>query len=121
MARWMKALAVALAAVVGLVPAFAQVGYAQALLSPSVVLPVGDELEEEDLLEAEGEFWKLLEWVVALGAAALYGIGYTIYDAFFDGEPGIQHTKQIIGGTMGVYCGAFLLTSWLGTIKILIQ
>ena len=56
MARWMQSLAVALAAVVGLVPAFAQLSYAQTTPAPQAVvtLPRGDELSDEDLLGVEG-------------------------------------------------------------------
>jgi len=50
MPRWMKALAVAVAAVVGLVPAFAQVSYAQA-----VPIPAGEELDDAELATVEGE------------------------------------------------------------------
>ncbi|MGD9840234.1 MAG: hypothetical protein AB7U87_00770 [Candidatus Bipolaricaulis sp.] len=53
----MKAFAMALAAVVGLVPAFAQLSYAQALPSSPVVLPVGDELEDTTLAGVDGEAW----------------------------------------------------------------
>jgi hypothetical protein len=51
----MKVVAVALAAVVGLVPVFTQVSYAQALPEPVSVLPLGEELPDSGLLDAEGE------------------------------------------------------------------
>jgi len=57
MAKWMTALAVAVAAVVGVVPAFAQVSVAQAIPEPVPVLPLGEELPDEELLEVEGECW----------------------------------------------------------------
>jgi len=109
----MKVVAVALAAVVGLVPVFAQLGYAQVLSSPSVVLPVGDELEEEDLLDVEGEFW---HWIVAAALGLAHAISWTIYDAFFDGERGFQHTNRIVGGSLLVYGGTFILGSQLSTL-----
>ena len=49
MSRWMQMVAVALAAVVGLVPAFAQLGYAQAVPESGLVTPVGEELLDEEL------------------------------------------------------------------------
>jgi len=114
----MQVVAVALAAVVGLVPAFAQLSYAQALPSSSVVLPVGDELEEEDLLDAEGEFW---HWIVAVGLGVAWAIVWTIYDAFFDGEPGFQHTREIVGYSMLIYGGAFVLGGHISTLITILQ
>ncbi|MBC7220012.1 hypothetical protein H5T55_00760 [Candidatus Bipolaricaulota bacterium] len=108
----MQVLAVALAAVVGLVPVFAPLGYAQVLPSPSVVLPVGDELEEEDLLDAEGEFW---HWIVAGCLGLAHAIAWTIYDAFFDGEPGFQHTRMMVGGSLLLYAGTFALGAQIST------
>ena len=49
MARWMKAFAMALAAVVGLVPAFAQVPADRAASRPRQVLPAGEELLDTQL------------------------------------------------------------------------
>lgn len=54
MARWMKILAVALATVVGVVPAFAQLSYAQASSKPISALPLGEELSDSELALAEG-------------------------------------------------------------------
>lgn len=118
MFRWMKVAAVALAAVVGLVPAFAQLSYAQTVSSSLVVLPVGDELEEEDLLNAEGEFW---HWIVAAALGVAHAIAWTIYDAFFDGEPGFQHTRTIIGGSLLVYGGSFILGGQISTMITLLD
>ena len=84
MSRWMQVVAVALAAVVGLVPAFAQLGYAQALSEPVVVLPFGEELPDSELALVEGELDPLTiaaAMVVgaALGAGAdLFGQGVMI-------------------------------------------
>jgi len=62
---------VALAAVVGLVPAFAQVGYAQAVPAEQapVTLPQGDELSDEELHAVEGG-----DAATVLGAAMLTGV-----------------------------------------------
>ncbi|MEM4919227.1 MAG: hypothetical protein QW518_07815 [Thermofilaceae archaeon] len=69
MSRWMQLVAVALAAVVGLVPAFAQLSYAQALPEPISVLPDGDEIPDEELLKAEGE----QVWIAAIIAGIISG------------------------------------------------
>ncbi len=57
MSRWMQVVAVALAAVVGLVPAFAQPGYGYAVPAeqPLVILPHGGELSNTELLDVDGE------------------------------------------------------------------
>jgi len=55
MARWMKALAVALAAVVAVPPAFAQVSVTQSVPQSAPVLPVGDELVDDELNSIVGE------------------------------------------------------------------
>ena len=73
MSRWMQVVAVALASVVGLVPAFAQVTYAQA-----VQIPQGDELADDDLAAIEGEAApvvvalapKAAKWIVGALVAA---------------------------------------------------
>ncbi len=113
MARWMKILAVALAAVVGLGSTVTQLGRAQTCSSSAVILPIGDELEEEELLDAEGEFW---HWIVAAVLGVAHAIAWTIYDAFFDGEPGFQHTRKIIGGSLLVYGGVFIIGGQLSTL-----
>lgn len=64
MSRWIKVVAVALAAVVGLVPAFAQLSYAQAVPQAAPVLPVGEVLPDGELLAVDGEVagWVILVW-----------------------------------------------------------
>ena len=111
MSGWMQV--VALAAVVGLVPAFAQLSYAQALSEPVVVLPFGEELPDEGLLEVEGEFW---HWIVAAAFGLAHAISWTIYDAFFDGEPGFQHTHRIVGSSLLVYSGTFIVGHHVSTV-----
>jgi len=56
MSRWMKLVAVALGAVVGLVPAFVQVSYAQAVPESVPVLPVGRELVDDELCDIVGAY-----------------------------------------------------------------
>jgi len=74
MSRWTMVVAVALAAVVGLVPAFAQVSYAQSLPEPVSVLPFGEELPDEELLEVEGALFGVLIFLVGcLLAGAVAG------------------------------------------------
>ncbi len=67
MSRWIKVVAVALAAVVGLVPSFAQLGYAQAVpvAQTAPVLPIGEEMDDAELAEVDGEV--LLTSVFILG------------------------------------------------------
>ena len=55
MTRWMQALALALAAVVAVPPAFAQLSYAQA-----VPIPAGEELDDAELATVAGEGVKLV-------------------------------------------------------------
>ncbi len=81
MPRWMQVVAVALAAVVGLVPTFAQLSYAQALPEPVSVLPLGEQIPDEELLEVEGEF---IDWLIFLGACLFVG-ALTGYMAYFYG------------------------------------
>jgi hypothetical protein len=62
MTWWKKALVVALAAVVGVFPAFVQLGHAQRVPESVFVLPAGEELPDEEMLEIEGEaLW--LKWL----------------------------------------------------------
>ena len=64
MATWKKAVLVALAAVAGFVPVFTQITYAQTFPELALVLPSGEEVPDEELLEVEGEH----SWVYAVGA-----------------------------------------------------
>ncbi len=67
MSKWMQVVVVALAAVVGLVPAFAQLSYAQAVpvSQTAPVLPSGEEMDDAELAEVDGEI--LLTSVFILG------------------------------------------------------
>lgn len=78
MARWMKAFAMALAAVVGLVPVFAQAIYAQALPEPVSVLPLGEELPDSDLALVEGELDPLTV-AAAMAVGAAFGAGTELF------------------------------------------
>lgn len=77
MAAWKKVALVALGGLVGLVPAFTQLSYAQALSESVSVLPLGEELPDEELLEVKGEwfwFWVIL-WELVVGALT----GWLVY------------------------------------------
>lgn len=74
MATWKKALVVALVAVVGLVPVFGRIGYAQALPEPLSVPLDGQELSDEELLKVESELvWWLRLLLLEMLAGALMG------------------------------------------------
>ncbi|MCR4392516.1 MAG: hypothetical protein NUV94_07125 [Candidatus Acetothermia bacterium] len=92
MATWKKALAVALAA-------FAQVSVAEEVQS---VLPNGEELGDEELLQAEGEFgWFLIGLI--LGGRAM-----AVYENWFDEDYGIDKDdlREIFrGGIFAGICG----------------
>jgi len=73
----MQALAVALTAAVGLVPAFAQTSAAQSVPQSALVLPVGDEPVDDELDSIVGESFvaDILAdtlWAAGLGAASRY-------------------------------------------------
>ena len=77
MARWMQA--VALAAVVGLVPAFAQVSCVQALSEPVPVLRLGEELPDSDLALAEEEL-DPLTIIAAMVVGAVACVAHQVLD-----------------------------------------
>ena len=81
MSRWMQVLAVALAAVVGLVPAFAQLAYAQAVPAeqPLVVFPRGEELSDAELLDVDGDVGPFAKEAVErlVSAVVIGGIAVT--------------------------------------------
>lgn len=74
MAAWKKTLVVALAAVVGVLPAFAQVSVVQAVPAREgpVTLPVGNELTNAELLEVQGEADPLTVLAAAVVNAGLF-------------------------------------------------
>lgn len=87
-------MAVALAAVVGVVPAFAQPSCAEAALSSSVVLPVGDELEDTTLADVDGEAWPAVVPLVKLAAKWL---GTALIAAERVTSSGCQKAVQVTG------------------------
>ena len=83
MATLKKAVLVALAAVVGLMPVFVQVSYAQELQVQETLatLPDGAELSDEELIDVEGELDPL-----TIAAAAIVGaVGGGVSDLFIQG------------------------------------
>ena len=94
MSKWMQVVAMALAAVVGLVPAFAQLSYAQAVPSSPVVLPVGDELEDTTLAGVDGEAWPA---VVPLLVKAAKWLGTALIAAERVASSGCQKAVQVAG------------------------
>lgn len=105
MARWMKVLAVALAAVVSVAPAFAQLSHAQAFHEPVLVVPAGDEVLDEELLEVQGE---LVWWVKLLLAELFIGLvagGVTYVQTGDVLESALVGTAAMIIAAAGVYMG----------------
>ena len=106
MARWMQA--VALAAVVAVPPAFAQVSYSQDPSEPVPALPLEKELPGSDLALAEGELDRLTI-VAAMAVGAAGGVAHQIRDparfcAVFAGavnepiaEAAFQHVQDALG------------------------
>lgn len=104
-AGWMKVLAMFLAGLIMLFPAFTQAAVAQTVplqeqedpnkvRATSVPLPEGRELGDEELSQTDGEFF----WFLAF--AVIYGGISAIYHNWFDGTYGIGHNDIIdIAGT----------------------
>lgn len=118
-ARWMKVLVLFLAGLMAVFPAFTQVAVAQtvpaqeqeapiSVKEDSVPLPQGRELGDEELLQADGEFF----WFLAFGV--LYGGGLAVYHNWFDGKYGIDKDdgKRIAAGALVAGIGG----SCVGTI-----
>ena len=74
MSKWMQVAAVALAAVVGLVPVFGQIA-PQAASETVPVVPMGKELVDEELVDIEGAFVSVREF--AIGAVLGIETGFT--------------------------------------------
>jgi hypothetical protein len=105
----MKALAVALAAVVGLVPVFAQLGYAQAVLESVPVLPVGEAVSDEELQKTEGEV--VLKILLVMGLVAL---ATTIEQYFFDEDYGLDWDDGAVIALRTLTVGATTLVGGCG-------
>ncbi len=104
MARWMKVLAVVLAAVVGLVPVINQIGYASYLESP--VLPTGREATDEDLEDIIGEVSWLL--IAAIIVAISIPASYCIVEAMEGRTPRWDIALALLGlGTVVAVAGYY--------------
>lgn len=120
MATWRKVLVVGLAVLVGAVPVLAKVEAGMQVAVPEcqqtqVPLPSGDEMSDDELLQAEGELAPLLVLLgyVLAGAAIGAGIGAgvgAIKAQWFDEEHGIDDDdlREDIahGAAAGAWCGA---------------
>ncbi len=106
--RWVKVLA--LAALVSLAPVFAQVGYAQAVREFFLVIPFGEKLSDQQLLEVEGAYiddgqdlWFAILLIFAGGA---FVGGYTYYktgDPWYAAESAlVTMTLLVIGAAMPI-------------------
>ncbi len=107
MSRWTQVVAVALAAVVGVVPVFAQLSYAQALPEPISVLPLGEELADERLSEAEGAVAPLIPYFVAAGLiGVLAGVRSCTREKFSDtGNAILDGITAAVSFTVGALAG----------------
>lgn len=123
-ARWMKVLVLFLAALIAVFPAFTQVAVAQtvpaqeqeaptSVKEASVPLPQGRELGDEELLQADGEFF----WFLAVGV--LYGGALAVYHNWFDGKYGIDKDdgKHIAAGALVAGVGGACLGSSVAVIS----
>ena len=90
MATWRKALVVGLAVLVGAVPTLARVDVglqvtATAAQQAGVPLPHGDEMGNEELLQAEGEFW--IAFAIVLCGAGIGAAMGAVHERWFDEDP----------------------------------
>jgi len=109
MSRWMQVVAVARAAVVPVIPTSAQLGYAQALHQPTSILPMGEELGDEDLLATEGEL--VLKILIIMG---LTGLGSLVEQWFFDEDYGLDWNDA---GVIGVRMATAGVVSLVGSCR----
>jgi len=77
---------------VGVFPGTAAASLGAAPPGSAVPLPEGDELTDEQLLEAEGELWWFI--VGALLSAAAHAGGAAIHENWFDEEYGIDRDDR---------------------------
>lgn len=106
MSRWMKVAAVTLAAVVGLVPSFAQLSYAQALPEPVAVLPLGEDVPDEELLEVEGQLVEFWYWETVLILARLLAVGTITAWITYQATRDLLYSAQ--AGVAAMICGVIL-------------
>jgi len=108
--RGMVGLVIVLLVGVSVLPGTTTTDLEAATAGVGVPLPVGDELSDEQLLEAEGELW----WFVigALLGAAGQAAHQTIVENWFDEEYGIDRDDRrniglaAMGGAMTGFAGA---------------
>jgi len=110
MTRWMKVAAVAIAVVVGVLPAFSQVTYAQAIPQPVSVLPLGEVLPDEELLEVEGEAVGVAAIIAGIiaGASAV-GIYAVSSDSFSWSTAAFVFAIGFAGGAVGTLAIHFMM------------
>ncbi|MCX7750881.1 MAG: hypothetical protein N2320_05025 [Candidatus Bipolaricaulota bacterium] len=103
----MKVAVVALAAVVGLLSAFKQVSHAQGVSLLAQTLPLGEELPDAELLEAEGEgVWIAAIIAGLIAGATAVGIYAVSSDSFSWSTAAYVFAIGFAGGalgTLGVY------------------
>jgi hypothetical protein len=118
-ARWIKVLVLFLAGLMVVFPTFTQVAVAQIVPAQeqetptlvketSVPLPQGRELGDEELLQAEGEFFWFFAFAVVFGGAR------AVYENWFDEDYGID--KDDLKGIAGTALGAGVGGAYAGTI-----
>jgi len=85
MVAWKKVFVVGFAVLVGAVPVLAQVDLglqaaAPVVPQPSVPLPQGDEMRDDELLQTEGEFW------IAFIIAFCFGASLAAWHEYYEDE-----------------------------------
>ncbi len=91
--RGMVGLVIVLLVGVSVLPGTTATDLEAATAGAGVPLPVGDELSDEQLLEAEGELWWFVIGALALGAAG-GAAGAAIYENWFDEDYGIDRDDR---------------------------
>lgn len=117
MAAWRKALVVGLVVLVGAVPVLARIEAGMHVIAPkaqqtSVPLPQGDEMGDDELLQAEGEFFWF--WIIAI----LAGGAMAVHENWFDEEYGIDRSdmRAIFGVAACAGGAAHFLSGQIQTI-----
>lgn len=104
MARWMKILAVALAAVVGAVPAFPHLSQAPAPSEPILALPSGEELSDYELALAEGGQPDPITLIARMAVGATIGAGIDLFRQGVEIALGVR--SEVDPGSIGKAAGA---------------
>ena len=117
MATWRKGVLLTITAVVGLVPTFNQLSFAQTTSAQEVLvtLPKGGEISDVELLQVKGEALPYLvklfiDLLVGAVTGAFIGAGVGAMKAqWFDEEHGIDNDDLIediaFGAEVGAWCG----------------